>query len=484
MKKISVPKPIAETSEKLLAAGFEAYLVGGCVRDLLLDREPKDWDIATNAKPKEVLGLFPDSVYENEFGTVGVKTGSEDPRLKIAEVTTYRIEGRYTDKRHPDAVKFARTVGEDLARRDFTVNAMALGPDMAVIDPHGGEEDLRAGVIRTVGEPEERFSEDALRLLRAVRLAAELGFEIEMSTRRAMEKQAGLLEMIAKERIRDEFLKIVMCDRASAGMLLLEETDLLRYILPELREGLGVSQNKHHIYSVFEHHIRSLDYAAKQGYPLEIRLAALLHDIGKPKTKEGDGPDATFYNHERVGAKMAARALERLRLSKDALERTVHLIRYHMFYYNVDEVSAAGVRRFLARVGPENVDDLLKVREADRIGSGVPKAVPYKMRHLLFMIDKVKQDPLSPKMLKVNGEDVMRAADIPAGPRVGKILAVLLEDVLDDPGKNEKKTLLHRVRELNALSDIELDRLAQKAREKKDESEKGLEEDMKRRHRV
>ena len=484
MKKISVPKPIAETSEKLLAAEFEAYLVGGCVRDLLLDREPKDWDIATNAKPEEVLGLFPDSVYENEFGTVGVKTGSEDPRLKIAEVTTYRIEGRYTDKRHPDAVKFARTVGEDLSRRDFTVNAMALGPDLAVIDPHGGEEDLRAGVIRTVGEPEERFSEDALRLLRAVRLAAELGFEIEMSTRRAMEKQAGLLEMIAKERIRDEFLKIVMCDRASAGMLLLEETDLLRYILPELREGLGVSQNKHHIYSVFEHHIRYLDYAAKQGYPLEIRLAALLHDIGKPKTKEGDGPDATFYNHERVGAKMAARALERLRLSKDALERTVHLIRYHMFYYNVDEVSAAGVRRFLARVGPENVDDLLKVREADRIGSGVPKAVPYKMRHLLFMIDKVKQDPLSPKMLKVNGEDVMRAADIPAGPRVGKILAVLLEDVLDDPGKNEKKTLLHRVRELNALSDIELDRLAQKAREKKDESEKGLEEDMKRRHRV
>ncbi len=484
MKKISVPKPIAETSERLLAAGFEAYLVGGCVRDLLLDREPKDWDIATNAKPKEVLGLFPDSVYENEFGTVGVKTGSEDPRLKIAEVTTYRIEGRYTDKRHPDAVKFARTVGEDLSRRDFTVNAMALGPDLAVIDPHGGEEDLRAGVIRTVGKPEERFSEDALRLLRAVRLSAELGFEIEMNTRRAMEKQAGLLEMIAKERIRDEFLKIVMCDRASAGMLLLEETDLLRYILPELREGLGVSQNKHHIYSVFEHHIRSLDYAAKQGYPLEIRLAALLHDIGKPKTKEGDGPDATFYNHERVGAKMAARALERLRLSKDVLERTVHLIRYHMFYYNVDEVSAAGVRRFLARVGPENVDDLLKVREADRIGSGVPKAVPYKMRHLLFMIDKVKQDPLSPKMLKVNGEDVMRAADIPAGPRVGKILAVLLEDVLDDPGKNEKKTLLHRVRELNALSDVELDRLAQKAREKKDESEKGLEEDMKRRHRV
>jgi len=181
---------------------------------------------------------------------------------------------------------------------------------------------------------------------------------------------------------------------------------------------------------------------------------------------------------------MAARALERLRLSKDVLERTVHLIRYHMFYYNVDEVSAAGVRRFLARVGPENVDDLLKVREADRIGSGVPKAVPYKMRHLLFMIDKVKQDPLSPKMLKVNGEDVMRTADIPAGPRVGKILAVLLEDVLDDPGKNEKKTLLHRVRELNALSDVELDRLAQKAREKKDESEKGLEEDMKRRHRV
>lgn len=474
-----IPEKVGWVASKLRAAGFEAYLVGGCVRDLLIGREPNDWDIATNAKPEEVQKIFPESVYENQFGTVGVKTDSENPRLKVIEVTTYRIEGKYTDKRHPDEIKFAKTIEDDLGRRDFTINAIALRADGVMVDPYGGQKDLKAKVIRTVGNPDDRFNEDALRLLRAVRLAAELGFEIDLNTRRAIEKNAGLLELIAKERIRDEFTKLIMTDAAADGVILLEELNLLKYVLPELREGIGITQDKHHIYTVFEHSVKSLEYAAKKGYSLEVRLAALLHDIGKPRTKAGESPNSTFYNHEVVGARMTIKALDRLRFSKDIAEKVAHLVRWHMFYYNVGEVSPAGVRRFLVRVGPENVDDLVKVREADRIGSGVPKAVPYKLRHMLFMIEKVKRDPLSPKMLAINGEDVMHILEILPGPRVGWILSALLEEVLDDPGRNVKEYLEKRVRELGRLTDEELRQLSEKAKEKKEKLEEKAEEEIK-----
>ncbi|MEY4731492.1 MAG: hypothetical protein RL681_438 [Candidatus Parcubacteria bacterium] len=488
--KSDIPKEVRAVAGLLEQHGFSAYLVGGCLRDILMGRDPKDWDVATDAEPGQVQSIFPESVYENQFGTVGIKTDAEDPKLKIVEVTTFRLEGKYTDKRHPDEVVFARTIEDDLSRRDFTMNAIALrlgsgsivGDGDELVDPYGGEKDIQAKTIRTVGEPKERFNEDALRLMRAVRFAAELGFEIEMNTRRAMEQEAGLLEVIAKERVRDEFTKMLMAPDATRGILLLEEMDLLRYVAPELRDGLGVTQNKHHIYTVFEHNVRALEYAAKQGYSLEIRLASLLHDVGKPKTKHGDGPDSTFYGHERVGAKLAVRALERLHFSRDVIERVAHLIRFHMFYYNVGEVSPAGVRRFIARVGPETIDDLMKVREADRIGSGVPKAVPYKMRHLQFMIEKVKSDPVSPKMLGVNGEDVMRIAGIEPGPKVGQIIAVLLEEVLDDPKRNDRDTLEVRVRELAELSDVELAAMRRKAEERKDEFERGIEEEMKKKH--
>ncbi len=500
--KPSIPKEILDVAKKLEKAGFEAYLVGGCVRDLLLNREPKDWDIAASAKPEQVQKFFPESVYENQFGTVGVKTDSEDPRLKVVEVTTFRLEGKYTDKRHPDEIKFAKTIEEDLSRRDFTINAIALKPDTSnlkpeLVDPYGGEKDLKAKIIRTVGNPDERFSEDALRLMRAVRFAVELSrqerdpehiqgtdFEIEKETREAIKKHAGLLEMIAKERIRDELEKILNTIRAADGIRMLENSGLLRYVMPELREGIDVGQNKHHIYTVFDHNVRALDYAAKQGYSLEVRMASLLHDVGKPKTKAGEGPDSTFYNHEVVGAKMALKILDRLRFSKEFTERVAHLVRSHLFYYNVGEVTEAGVRRFLVRVGPENIPDLLKVREADRIGSGVPKAFPYKLRHLLFMIEKVKHDPISPKMLKVGGEDVMKIAGIKPGPRVGQTLSILLEEVLDDPKKNEREYLEKRIKELSNLSDKERAKLAEKARDTKEEFESGLEEGMKKKYYV
>ncbi len=495
-----IPREVEEVAAELRAAGFEAYLVGGCVRDLLLGAAPKDWDVATNARPEEIERLFPESVYENQFGTVGVKTSSEDPAQKIIEVTTFRLEGKYTDKRHPDEVTFAKTIEEDLSRRDFTVNAMALRlesrnshPESSdeirdaryeIVDPFQGKEDLESRIIRTVGDPAARFNEDALRLMRAVRFSVELDFSIHKDTRRAIHAHAGLLEAIAKERIRDEFVKILMAPRAAAGIIFLEELNLLRHILPELREGLGVTQNKHHVYTVFEHNVRSLDYAAKQNYSLLVRTAALLHDVGKPKTKQGDGPDSTFYNHDRVGAKMAGVALDRLRFPREFVEAAAHLVRYHMFYYNVGEVTDAGVRRFLVRVGPETVPDLIKLREADRIGSGVPKAVPYKLRHFLFMIEKVKHDPISAKMLAVSGEDVMRVLGVPPGPRVGAILAVLLEELLDDPSRNDRERLESRMKELGALSDAELARLRAHANETKEEFESGMEEEMKKKFHV
>lgn len=480
-----IPREVSATAHALKEKGYAAYLVGGCVRDILLRREPKDWDIATDATPAEVQALFPDSVYENQFGTVGVKTESEDPRVKVVEVTTFRIEGKYSDKRHPDEVKFAKTIEEDLSRRDFTVNAIAFDLDAGrTIDPFGGAEDLRAETIRTVGDPEARFNEDALRLLRAIRFAAELGFQVEFNTRRAIEKLSGLLEAIAKERIRDEFAKMILSPRAAQGILLAEELNLLRNILPELREGIGVTQDKHHIYTVFEHNTRALDYAAKQGYSLVVRLAALLHDVGKPRTKAGEAPHSTFYNHEVVGAKMALRALDRLHFSREVIEGVAHLVRWHMFYYSVDEVSAAGVRRFLRRVGPENIDDLVRVREADRIGSGVPKAVPYKLRHMLFMIEKVKRDPISAKMLAVKGEDVMAELGISPGPKVGQILAALLEEVLDDPSRNAKDILTARVRDLGELNEKQLAALAAKAREKQEAAEGEQEEKFKKKFKV
>lgn len=482
--KPSVPEEVVAVSKTLAEAGFEAYLVGGCVRDMVLVREPKDWDVATDAKPEEVQKLFPGSVYENDFGTVGVKTESGNEQLKIVQVTTYRIEGKYTDKRHPDEVKFAADIEDDLSRRDFTVNAMAMDMKGDIVDPFGGARDLKDRVIRTVGAPEERFSEDALRLMRAVRFSVELDFEVEMSTRRAIVKLAGGLEAIAKERVRDELVKILMTPNAAKGIILLEELDLLRYVLPELREGIGVGQNKHHIYTVFEHNVRALDYTAREGYSLAVRMAALLHDVGKPKVKGGSGPDSTFYQHEYVGAKMAVRMLDRLRFSREFTEQVAHLVRSHMFYYDTGVISPAGVRRFVVRVGPENIDDLLKVREADRIGSGVKKAMPYRLRHLLFMIEKVKRDPLSPKMLALRGDDLMSLLGLPQSPRVGWVLNALMEEVIDEPKKNEKKYLEKRAKELNKLSDAELRELFAQAQAKKRETEEEMDNEIKKQHHV
>ena len=486
-----LPEEITLIAQKLSKAGFRAYLVGGCVRDLVLKRTPKDWDVTTDAKPEEIQEIFPESVYENAFGTVGVKTKSEEQTLKVIEVTTFRLDGKYTDKRHPDKIKFSKTIEDDLARRDFTVNAMALdllatdySLPTAIIDLYGGKQDLAKKTIRTVGDPLARFGEDALRMMRAVRFAVELGFSLEKSTADAIQKLAGELELISHERVRDELTKMLMTDNAAMGMDELVRLKLMKYVLPEMEEGIGVGQNKHHIYTVFEHNNRALDYAAKKNYSLEVRMASLLHDVGKPRVKAGDGPDSTFYAHDIVGAKMTVKMLDRLHYSKDFIEKVAHLVRYHLFYYNVDEVTEAGVRRFLRRVGPEHVDDLIKLREADRIGSGVPKAVPYKLRHLLFMIEKVKHDAISPKMLKLDGSDIMRIAKLEPGPRVGFILNILLEEAIEDPSGNAEAKLEKRIKTLAKMTDADLAKLSEKAKKTKEEFEEGVEEEMKKKYYV
>ena len=476
---------IMHVAVTLEVAGFRAYLVGGCLRDLLLGREPDDWDVATNATPEEIQRVFPDNVYENNFGTVGIKTDSEDLRLKIIEITTFRLEGTYTDMRHPDEVKFAKTIEEDLARRDFTVNAFALrlGEEShELIDPFSGVKDLEHGIIRAVGDPEARFREDALRLLRAVRLAAKLGFVIEPETLAAIHKEAGLIEFIAKERIRDEFLKLLMTDHAAEGIEVLQKTGLLKRIIPELEEGVGVGQNKHHIYSVFEHNVRALKYAVEQKFPLDVRLASLLHDVGKPRSKHGEGVDCTFYGHQVVGERMVIKMLDRLHASRDLTEKVALLVREHMFVYDPETVTLKGVRRLLQRVGSENIDDLFDLREADRIGSGVPKAQPYRLRHLKAMVDKVKMDPVSVKMLKVNGEDIMRELTSPPGPIIGAILAILLEDVLDDPAQNTLELLLGRIKELGALPEDELVMFSKKARGSAAEAQERIDGEILKKH--
>lgn len=472
---LEIPQKIIETLKKLKENGFDGFVVGGCVRDLLLRRKPKDWDITTNAKPEEILKIFPKSFYENRFFTVTVLTDSEDETLKEIEITTFRKEGKYTDKRHPDYIEFGKTLEEDLKRRDFTINAMALDvkiknskiENIELVDLFEGEKDLERKILRAVGTPEDRFSEDALRMMRAIRIAVELGkdWKIEEKTFEAIKKMASSIKLISKERIRDEFLKIINSQNPVKGIELLRISNLLKYFLPELQENYGVTQNKHHIYDCYWHALKSLEYAGKQNFPQEIRLAVLFHDIGKPRTKKGEGPDATFYNHQIVGAKMTDQILRRLCFPKREREKIVKLVRYHLFYYNVGEVKESSVRRLLANVGKENIDDLLKVRMADRIGSGCKKAYPYKLRHLRYLIEKVSQDPVSPKMLKIDGFEVMEKLKIGPGPKVGQILTILLSKVIENPNLNKKEILIKEVEELGKLKENEIEELAKKAKE-------------------
>jgi len=475
---MEVPKEIISIIKKLKKNGLEAYIVGGCVRDSLSQtKEPNDWDITTNAKPEEIQRIFPNSFYENNFLTVTVQTKSENPQLQEIEITTYRSETGYEDKRHPKEVKLVKTLKEDLARRDFTVNAMAIDiedkNDLKVIDFFDGQEDLKNKIIRTVGNPEERFSEDALRIMRAVRFATALkgNWKIEEKTAKAIKKHAQSLKLISQERIRDEFVKIIMSEKAAEGIELLRKLNILKQIIPEIEEGYKVKQNKHHIYDCYEHCVRSLKYAAEKNFNKHVRISALFHDIGKPRTKEGNGEEATFYNHEIVGANMTFKILNRLKFPKKDVKKISKLVRYHLFYYNPEEVGESSVRRLVCNVSPENMDELIELRMADRIGSGVPKAEPYKLRHLRYLVEKVSQDPLSTKMLKVNGNEIIKLLQIKAGPKIGYILNILLGYVLEDPKKNKEEFLKKEAKKLGKLKEDKLTGLSKEAIQKRKEVE-------------
>lgn len=481
-----IPEEVRKVGTTLREAGFEAYLVGGCVRDLVVGRTPKDWDVTTNAKPEEIQKIFHDSFYENEFGTVGVKTDSEDPRIAVIEVTPYRTEAGYSDKRRPDSVVFGDSLEEDLARRDFTINALAYDDSKGqIVDPYKGQEDIRLKVLRTVRDPEERFEEDALRLMRAVRLVAELGFALDADTAAGIQKKAHNLGHISKERIRDEFVKILNSDQPMMALVLCQQLGLLEYIAPDLLRGIGIDQNQAHSYTVFEHNLRALQHAADKGWSFDIRLAALFHDISKPETRRwsDEKQDWTFYGHEVVGSRVTRKILEDLRFSRETIEKTVKLVRWHMFFSDPEQITLSAVRRMIRNVGEENIYDLLNLRICDRIGTGRPKEQPFRFRKYRAMVEEALRDPISVKMLKIDGQVLIDRLHVQPGPRMGWVLNALLEQVLDDPKRNTEAYLEDKAAELLALPDSELKALGDEGKKKREErEEEEIQEILKRHH--
>lgn len=472
--------------ETLERAGHQAYIVGGCVRDLLLGRTPKDWDVTTNATPDEIQALFEETYYTNEFGTVGVVNAAvSDDSYKVIEVTPYRTEGRYSDARRPDSVVFSQDIGDDLKRRDFTINALAYSPTTGeLIDLYDGIKDIEAGILRAVGEPKARFEEDALRLLRAIRIAAELGFAIEAHTLAAIGETAGQLEKISKERIQAEFVRIINSSKPMDALILSHNLGLLRFIAPELEEGIGIEQNQAHTYDVWEHNLRSLQHAADKGWPFSVRIAALFHDVGKPKSRRRDEAkgDWTFHGHDVVGARMTKKALEALKFPRETIDLTTSLVRWHMFFSDPEKITLSAVRRIIRNVGPEHIEELINLRICDRIGTGRPKEQPFRLRKYQAMIDEALRDPISVSMLKLDGKRLMEVTGEAAGPKIGWTLHALLEEVLDDPTLNTAEYLERRAGELMQLPEAELKALGVEGKEKKAEVEEAEIKDIHKKH--
>jgi len=447
---LNVPEQVSEILNKFEKAGHEIYIVGGLVRDVLLKKDLYDWDFSTNAVPDEILKLFGDEAfYDNKYGTVGVK----NPDGRSYEITTFRTEHGYSDSRHPDKVTWGKTLEEDLKRRDFTVNSLALkrlgDQSFEVIDLHGGLEDLKNKLIRAVGNPEERFEEDALRMMRAVRLAAQLQFSIEETTLKAIKAKASQIQHIAWERIRDELLKIMASDYPADGYLVLRNCGLGAVILPEVEQAFGVEQKspgRHHTYDVGTHSVESLRNCQSPN-PI-TRLATLIHDAGKVRTQK-IFPDGriTFYNHEMESAKIARTIADRLRFSNEQKDLLVRLVRWHQFTVNEFQTDAA-VRRFIVNVGKDNIDEMLALRTADRLGSGA-KMTSWRTEEFKKRITLVQQQPFSIPDLKIDGHDVIRVKKVSPGPVVGKCLQMVFEEVVEKKLINEREVLLARLEEID-----------------------------------
>ena len=464
MKINGIPTGIEKIIKKLEASGFEVAIVGGAVRQMLKGEKITDWDLTTDAKPEQIQKLFKKSFYNNRFGTVGVPIADG----QIVQITTYRTEEKYTDRRHPDVIVWGKSLEEDLKRRDFTINAMALKKvesgkpsalrlrleelkveSFVLIDPFDGQKDFKDRIIRAVGEPDKRFAEDALRLLRAVRFATVLNFSIEQKTQTAIKKNASLLSEISGERIRDELFKIIESDNAADGILLLKDLELLKIILPELEVCFAVEQKspkRHHIFDVGTHCVLSLKNCPSKD--TTVRFATLLHDIGKAKvakvTEEGV---RTFYNHEVVGGYLAKKIADRLHLSHEQKDKLYKLVRFHQFTVDEKQTDKA-LRRFIRNIGIENIEDMMDLRIGDRLGGGLQQPESWRLKLFRQRIKEVLKKPFTVADLKINGNDVMKALNIKPGPEVGRILNELFEEVADDKTKNTKEYLLKRVTEL------------------------------------
>lgn len=438
---ITIPDEVLEFMKKFKDKGFEIYVVGGAVRNLLLEKKITNWDFTTSATPEEVQNLFTESFYHNGYGTVTVTENDS-----LYEVTPFRRESDYKDHRHPDKISWAKTLDEDLSRRDFTVNAIAHD-GKNIIDPFNGQKDLKSKIVRAVGDPDKRFSEDALRLLRAIRLSSQLGFMIEEKTRASIQKNANLITNISWERIRDEFLKILSSDYPSEGVVFLKNSGLLSFMLPEVDLCFMIPQKspkRHHVFDVGTHLVQALKYCPSND-PI-TRFATLIHDVGKAETfrRDDDSGLITFYNHEVAGKNLAIKIADRFRLSNKEKEKLVRLVQYHQFTVSEIQTDKA-VRRFIRSVGKEYLNDIIDLRFGDRIGSG---AKPDSWRFDLFRrrLEEVQKQPFQIKDLKVSGNDVMEILKMKPGPRIGEILKDIFDKVVEKGLKNEKEILLKEVK--------------------------------------
>ena len=441
-----ISKDVIALCARLREKGKRGWIVGGCVRDLLLGRTVSDWDVATDALPKDVMKMFPRVIPTGiAHGTVTVMMGTRG-----YEVTTLRGETTYSDGRRPDAVHFVDDITRDLARRDFTMNAIAIEPtSLEIIDPFEGQKDLAAKVLRAVGDPVERFSEDGLRVLRAARFVATLEVELDPKTRAAISPTLGTFRKVSMERVRDEWVKAMKAKRPSRAFEVMRETGILGVTCPEMLEGVNMDQNKWHAYDVWRHGMECLDACA--GDPI-LRIAAVLHDIGKPRSRafSEKTKDFTFYDHDRIGAEIAEPIAARLKFSNDDRARIVHLVRHHLFHYS-DEWSDSTVRRWIRRVGRDRVEDLYTLNDADVRAKGKDcskdlEALARLKAHVANVL--AAGDALSTRDLKINGHDLMTELGLKPGRILGEILEQLLDEVLTDPAQNDREKLLTRAREL------------------------------------
>lgn len=488
-----IPSFVSHVTKTIQDNGFEAYLVGGCVRDLLLGKTPKDWDVTTNAHPDQIQDLFKSykTVYENIYGTVsvlnmppskesGVSSDSANASLDLrretpdqdnqVQITTYRSEGGYSDNRRPDSVTYETKLEKDLERRDFTVNSLAYDPFKGqIIDIFKGHSDIKDKIIRSVLDPHIRFDEDALRMMRAIRFSTTLDFAVSGETLAAITEKSNLLQKISQERIRDEFVKIILSPSPAAGIDMLQRTGLLHNIIPEIEEGIGCEQKGAHIYDVYDHLLHALQHAADKGDSLEIRLSALFHDIGKPATRRYDAKKDkyTFFGHEVVGARMTKKILERMKFSRETIDLVVSLVRNHMFFSDTEQITLSAVRRIIQKVTPEHIWELMEVRECDRVGMKKAEA-PYRLRKYHAMVEEALRDPISVTQLAIDGNYLMNTLHMKPGPRMGWILHALLEEVLDNPDLNTVEQLQERVLDLDELEDKDLKTLGKKGKEQKE----------------